>query len=404
MKELSRLRARFVLFNMILVSILMAGAMAAGSFLIRKQISSGSSRVLDRVIAQELDGEIFTVPSVLRIPYFSVVVEENGAITLLDGAYNSFPGQAFVEKVAGLGSQAVQESGVLKEYHLRFVRASHPSGMLIAFADTSYEDSLKTGMIQNLAWICGGIWLGLLGLSCLFARLAVKPVETSVLQQKQFVADASHELKTPLTVISANAELLAANGRGISDDMDKWIGNVNQECREMRGLIEELLILARSDLQTPARTRQMRCSLSELTDGEILVFEPVFFQNKRTLLSRIEPDIQVKGDEKQFRKLVRILLDNAVKYSAAGTSTEVVLKKTGKHRASLSVTSCGDPIPRAEQKAIFRRFYRSDAARSLGGGYGLGLAIASEIVRGNRAKIKLETGERTNRFSVIFHI
>lgn len=402
MKELNRLRFRLIFFNMLLVTAVLMAAMCAGALLVKRQAGDESSSVLSRAVAQEMEREIFEADPYVRIPYFSIVVRQDGTVTLLDGVYNSFQGEDFLERVAVLGLESGLETGELEEYHLRFRRVSHPGGYLLAFADTSYEDSMKDHMIRNMAVICGGVWIGLFIISWFFARWAVKPVEESVRRQKQFVADASHELKTPLTVIAANAELLSGQCRGISSDVDKWIQNMNQECREMRKLIESLLLLARNDVQTSQKRTLHVCNLSDLVAEEVLVFEPVFFQNRKSITAQIAEDIHVRGNENQIGQLLKILLDNAVKYSTSGETTEVLLKKTGRRKVRLQVVSRGAPIPETERKAIFQRFYRGDMARSSGQGYGLGLAIASEIVRTCKARIGVEEVEGGNCFYVVF--
>lgn len=404
MKELNRLRFRLIFFNMLLVTAVLTAAMCAGALLVKQQVRRESSSVLSRAVEQEREREIFEAVPYVRIPYFSIVVRQDGTVTLLDGVYNSFQGEDFLERVAVLGLESGLETGELEEYHLRFRRVSHPGGYLLAFADTSYEDSMKDNMIRNMTVICGGIWIGLFIISWFFAKWAVKPVEESVRRQKQFVADASHELKTPLTVIAANAELLSGQCRGISSDVDKWIQNMNQECHEMRKLIESLLLLARSDIPTTQKRTLDVCDLSDLVAEEVLVFEPVFFQNQKCITAQIAEDIQVRGNENQIGQLLKILLDNAVKYSASGETTEVVLKKTGRRKACLYVVSKGAPIPATERKAIFQRFYRGDMARSSGQGYGLGLAIASEIVRTCKARIGVEEVEGGNCFYVVFRV
>lgn len=402
MKELNRLRFRLIFFNMLLVTAVLMAAMCAGALLVKRQVKDESSSVLSRAVAQEMEREIFEADPYVRIPYFSIVVRQDGTVTLLDGVYNSFQGEDFLERVAVLGLESGLETGELEEYHLRFRRVNHPGGYLLAFADTSYEDSMKDRMIRNMAVICGGVWIGLFIISWFFAKWAVKPVEESVRRQKQFVADASHELKTPLTVIAANAELLSGQCRGISSDVDKWIQNMNQECREMRKLIESLLLLARNDVQTSQKRTLHVCNLSDLVAEEVLVFEPVFFQNRKSITAQIAENIHVRGNENQIGQLLKILLDNAVKYSTSGETTEVLLKKTGRRKVRLQVVSRGAPIPATERKAIFQRFYRGDMARSSGQGYGLGLAIASEIVRTCKARIGVEAVEGGNCFYVVF--
>lgn len=402
MKELNRLKARFVLFNMILVTAILALALIGGIFLIRNQIQRESRDALARAAVQDPVETIFAFSTYARIPYFSVVVGADGELVLLDGIYNSFQGDEFLEQVAKLVEASGLDSGELKDYHLRFQRVSHPAGCLVAFADTSYEDSVQSRMIESMFLICGGIWFCLLIVSCIFANWAVKPAEESILRQKQFVADASHELKTPLTVITANAELLTSQYRGIYADADKWIQNISQECQEMRSLIESLLTLAKHDMQKTKGKCRETCNLSELAEEEALTFEAVFFQHEKTITYQVEDNLPVYGNEAWIRKLLGILLDNAVRYSKPGGQTEVVLKKIGRTKVRLQVRSEGNPIPDSEKQAVFRRFYRSDRVRSSGQGYGLGLAIATEITQQCGAKIGLETDAGGNCFFVIF--
>lgn len=399
---MNRLKTRFVLFNMVLVTLILGLALTGGIFLIRKQVQRESRDALARVSVEHPVETIFAWSAYTRVPYFSVVVGTNGEIMLMDGIYNSFQGEEYLERVAALVQQSGLESGELKDYHLRFQRVSHPSGCLFVFADTSYEDSMQERMIESMVLICGGIWICLFAVSCIFAGWAVNPVKESILRQKQFVADASHELKTPLTVITANAELLSGQGQMLSSDAEKWIWNISQECREMRSLIENLLVLAKNDLQKPKRKCSETCSLSEVAEEEVLTFEAVFFQNEKMVTSQLEEKIQVVGSEEWIRKLLGILLDNAVKYSKPGGHTELRLFRSGKRKVRLQVKSEGDPIPDKEKKAVFRRFYRADRVRSSGQGYGLGLAIANEIAKQCGAKIGLETGVDYNCFFVVF--
>lgn len=405
MKELNRLKIKFVFFNMVLVTAVLFFSLMGGLCLIEKQMQRESEDVLARAAMQkDTSGTIFESTSYARVPYFSVVMQADGDIVLMDGIYNSFQGNEFLEQVTWMVAESGLESGELEHYHLRFQKIEQPEGYLFAFADTSYENSIKKSMIGSVIMICGCIWICLLMASCVFAQWAVKPVETSMVRQKQFVADASHELKTPLTVIAANAELLEGVCGGITADADKWIRNMNQECKEMRTLLENLLLLARQDVLAVRKKCRENCNLSELVEEEVLIFEPVFFQARKSVDAQIEEGLNVRGAEEQVRKILGILLDNAVKYSKSGSVTEVTLRKSGKKKVRLQVKSLGEPIPEEEKNAVFQRFYRSDRVRSSGQGFGLGLAIASEIVKECDAKIGLDTEKSGNSFYVVFQL
>ena len=216
--------------------------------------------------------------------------------------------------------------------------------------------------------------------------------------RQEFVSNVSHELKTPLTVITANTELLQEQYTGISTEADKWLEHILQECREMRFLVENLLLLAKNDALTPKKGTFHLFSLSDLVMEKVLTFEPVFYQEEKQLEYQLDEEVQMLGDPDQVGQLVKALLDNAVKYSLPKGKTVVRLETAGRKRAKLWVNSQGEPIPEEKRSLIFRRFYRGDSARSSCSGYGLGLAIAAETAGKHRAKIGVEYRDGMNCF------
>lgn len=437
MKEIDRLRWKFMFYNMLIVTAVIGVTFCSAALLIKKRGRQETSTALSQAVQSQVpygypwqeihqmeeqtigqaleqtleqtaeqasqfvtaaDMLIFDMYSPVRVPYFSVFVKSDGMVVLRDGAYNSFPSREFVESVAGMGLKGTDESGKLDDYSLRYLRVSYPTGYLIAFADTTYEESMLNEMLVNGGIVCGIIWLGFLALSYVFARWAVRPVEASVRQQKQFVADASHELKTPLTVITANAELLKERCQGMEPEVDKWLENVNQECVQMRHLVENLLMLARNDVMKKSRNDWKVINFSDMMMEELLIFEPVFYQMGKTIEYKIEDGLSVRGNPGQLKQVVKVLLDNAVKYSSDGARTEVCLESSGKRKLCLWVKSEGNIIPKEQRKAIFQRFYRGDASHSTQEGYGLGLAIAQEIVRNHRGDIGVVCEGQKNCF------
>ncbi|MCD7964636.1 MAG: HAMP domain-containing histidine kinase [Clostridiaceae bacterium] len=400
MKEISRLRLKFICYNMLIVTAVIGITFCAAAFIMEKRVGAQGRQALAKVVSQEEHPLIFTTISPAQIPYFSVIVGEDGMVTPWEGGYESFPGQDFLEQMAWLSMAGEEDMGILEGYHLRYLRVSRPTGYMIAFADTSYEDSLRSGVMKYGGLACAGIWLGFLVLSYFFSRWAVKPVEESICMQKQFVADASHELKTPLTVITANTELLSEQYTGISAEADKWLEHIMQECREMRSLVESLLMLAKNDALTQKKGTFSVFSLSDLVMEKVLTFEPVFYQEEKQLEYQLDEEVQMLGDPEQMGQLIKALLDNAVKYSLPNGKTVVKLETAGRRRIRLWVNSQGEAIPEDKRSLIFRRFYRGDSARSSCSGYGLGLAIAAETAGKHRGRIGMEYRDGMNCFYV----
>lgn len=399
MKEIDRLRWKFMLYNMLIVTAVIGVTFCSAALLVKRRSHQEVNAVLSQVAeAREEEALIFALSSPVRVPYFSVVVQADGSVMLQDGVYNSFPDQEFLEQVAFMGMEKEGEQGALKDYSLRYLRVPCLEGDLIAFADTSYEEAMIDGMLVNGGIVCCIIWLGFLVLSYFFARWAVRPVEDALQHQKQFVADASHELKTPLTIITANAELLKDRCQGMAPEVDKWLDNVNQECVQMRRLVESLLMLARNDTAKKSRLDWQTFNFSDLLTEEILTFEPVFFQMGKLLDYDICDPVWVTGSPKQLKQAVKILLDNAAKYSKDKGRTQVRLESCGRKKVCLWVKSEGNVIPEGQRKAIFRRFYRGDASRSSQDGYGLGLAIAQVIVKNHKGSLGVECDGERNCF------
>lgn len=237
-------------------------------------------------------------------------------------------------------------------------------------------------------------------ISWFLSRWIVRPLKESIHRQTQFAADVSHELKTSLAVITANTGLLKARYGGISDEADRWLSRVNQECREMRSLLEGLLTLAKRDV-CPGNRRNFRLfSLSELVTEKILIFEPVFYQEEKPFRYRVEEDIFMKGNPHEIGHMVQELIDNAVKYSRAKGCTEIRLEHAGRSKARLWVNSQGDPIPRDRRPLLFKRFYRDELEKDGKNGYGLGLAIAARTARNHKAAMGVDYKDGMNCFWV----
>ena len=222
-------------------------------------------------------------------------------------------------------------------------------------------------------------------LSRAFNELAAR-LESSEARRRQFVSDASHELKTPLTVLLADADILLAHPEQTIDSQRKWVEYIQDEARRMKELVEDLLFLARNDSAAEKERKRQPVVLSDVCWNCMLSFEPVAFERGAQVNGDIDPEVRLLGDEGQLRRLVTILLDNACKYCGPEGTVDLSLKRSG-DRAVLTVHNTGEPIPPEALPHLFERFYRGKGTENTG--VGIGLSLAAEIVRRQNGTIKV---------------
>ena len=224
-------------------------------------------------------------------------------------------------------------------------------------------------------------------------RWIIKPVIESFNRQKQFVADASHELKTPIAVIMANAEALEKE-----PEEKKWLNNIKSEADRMNELVTSLLDLAKLE---EGKEVQQEENLSKIVEMSVLTFESLMYENKIELEYDIQKDINIKCNSSQIKQLVAILIDNAIKHSETNGKISIALKKQ-KNDTVLTVSNRGKEIPKEIREKIFERFYRADESRNRDTNrYGLGLAIAKNIVENHNGKIFVESEKGITTFKVV---
>lgn len=224
-------------------------------------------------------------------------------------------------------------------------------------------------------------------------RWIIKPVIESFNRQKQFVADASHELKTPIAVIMANAEALEKE-----PEEKKWLNNIKSEADRMNELVTSLLDLEKLE---EGKEVQQEENLSKIVEMSVLTFESLMYENKIELEYDIQKDINIKCNSSQIKQLVAILIDNAIKHSETNGKISIALKKQ-KNDTVLTVSNRGKEIPKEIREKIFERFYRADESRNRDTNrYGLGLAIAKNIVENHNGKISVESEKGITTFKVV---
>ncbi|WP_313155096.1 sensor histidine kinase [Lacrimispora sp.] len=401
---IKKLRRRFVLINMVFVISILSTVLGIFYYASFKRIERQTVMALLQAADHNRTDRLPDKVEITRrpqknlpplIPVFVVTLNSRNTIeNIRENNITVSKDQAstLVELAKADGSL----QGELKDYSLRYLKVSSTEGTKIVFADQRYErNNLKTLLIYCLLVFFAAVFLFLI-LSIFLSRLALKPVENAWRMQNQFIADASHELKTPLTVILANLQILSLHKECTIMEQQKWLDNTKEESERMKQLVEELLFLARSDTgAVQAQAAKASMDFSDIVLNGVLLFESVAFENKVKLENEIEPGIILEGWDVQLKQVITILLDNACKYTGKNGSVSVRLKKSS-HYAVLAVQNTGTPIPEKEQSHVFERFYRTDESRvRKEGGYGLGLSIAQTIVDHHKGKISLTSGLET---------
>lgn len=383
---LKRLRIQFVAVIMVLVTVMLCLIFGMVYYFTKSGMESESIRMMQVIAGEPGQPDRPGKPSdKVLLPFFVLRIGRGGEIVSDGGGYYDLSDEELLQSLTEAVLAQKGQTGVLETYKLRFYRTATPMGQNIVFADMSNELATLSSLIKTCVFIGILCFAAFFGISIALAFWMVRPVEKAWRQQRQFVADASHELKTPLTVIISNAELLQLPEYD-GESKACFAGRILTMSRQMRGLVERLLELARADSgQAPAAHTPL--DLSELVEYAVLPFEPLFFEKELELATEIREDITVNGSEQQLRQVVDILLDNARKYAPSPGRVELKLERGDRHRCVLSVSNACAPMDREELQDLFKRFYRVDKARSRDGSFGLGLSIAESIVTEHHGRI-----------------
>jgi signal transduction histidine kinase len=282
------------------------------------------------------------------------------------------------------------ERGNNKDLKISHLIKATSSGFMISFISREQlEERVKENLSQGA--LAGFIFLLVFwAISIRLATMAVAPVEKSWEQQKQFLADASHDLKTPITVILANNNIIASHKDETVASQMKWIESTSEEAGRMSDLVNKMLELAKSEAAHD-ELKIGEIDLSELVENSILQFEVVAFEKNLTIESGIQPNMIVRTHPATFSKVLEILFDNAIKYSEENGKISIALYQSGK-KIYFTINNKGEIIQPEDLPHVFERFYRTNKERKVGG-HGLGLSIAKKKCDMLGCKLSVESNE-----------
>ena len=295
---------------------------------------------------------------------------------------------SLTEKEAAELAEGVLVSGRAKGFaeEYRYGRTVSDDETMLVFLNCQRELSTFRDFLYASIGISAAGVLAVFLLLLLFSGRIVRPIAESYEKQKQFITDAGHELKTPITIIRADADVLGSE----LDGENEWIGDIRRQTSRLAELTEALIYLSKMEEENPALQMQ-KVSLSELADETAHSFQALALSKGKGFSASVAPELYVSGDEKALAKLISILLDNAMKYSTADGGVELTLEPIGKN-ARLVVKNSTQPMEKGSADRLFERFSRGDRSRnSESGGFGLGLAIAKAVAEAHKGTIHAQS-------------
>ena len=334
----------------------------------------------------------------IGLPYFTMDIDRNGRSFYIDAhgmTMNDVPDPGGLQKIL----TGADDEGTIRAWNLRYMREPIEKGTRVAVINISVQQNALTTLARQLLGVSAAAMVIFFFLGLLFANWGTRSAENAFEQQRRFISDASHDLKTPITIIMMNAEILEMKLPEGSHNLSL----IHSEAVRIKEMTNQLLEMARLDTNVlPMEKRKV--NLSDILQESVLSFELLLYQKELKLETSIQPNVIMLGNEDSLRKLIDILLDNACQYTGPGNTVFVSLSALPLNRVRLSVRNTGTVISRDDCKHIFDRFYRCDPTRARIEGTGLGLSIAKSIVNAHQGTIsaRSETDTGTELIAVFF--
>ena len=393
---LKKLRQKFILSALLSVGLVMLVLIAGINLLNYQAARRGQERVIDGILEYELTPKneprrrpINEMPwaggpgSEFTSRFFVVRCDQDGNVQSFGHEFINSVDEETADAYARQALSSGRKAGRIGNYRYRV--AEKEDELLLVFLNIQAETRQQSKLLlaSALIGLCSFACVTLLVL--LLSKPAMRPYMKNIERQKQFITDAGHELKTPITSITTSADIAAMEHEG-----DEWIANIQTQAARLTRLTNDLVTLSRLDEETPF-PEPAQFSLSEAAWETAESFQARAKAEEKTFQTEIVESIELLGDRASVQKLFSILLDNAFKYSAPGGEVRLQVQQKNRHALIEVSNACGQTIP-DDPERLFDRFYRPDASRSTEtGGTGLGLSIAKAIVENHRGEITVST-------------
>lgn len=313
--------------------------------------------------------------------FFSVLLTEDGTVLHTDidriAAVSEEDAAAYAEQVM----QGSREKGFIEDY--LYVKNTEEGGVRVIFLDCGRKlTSFRTFLMISLIVAAVGYVLFFFVIF-FFSKRIIRPVAESYEKQKRFITDAGHEIKTPLAIIKADADVLE-----MDNENNEWVEDIQKQTERLTALTNDLVSLARME-EAKDMDLSEDVALSELVEEEVNAYQMLAQSAGKAIELKLQPAVFMKGNEKSLRRLVNILMDNAMKYSPENTAVKVCLSKTGRQILFSVWNESIEPLTKENLELLFDRFYRTDSSRnSETGGHGIGLSMAKAITEAHGGKIR----------------
>lgn len=410
-----QLRNRFLILNLVIISIMMIISFTSIYLITYKNVRNDIAMEMGKV--SDLNRKLDSIPKEQhdlddnkkkeehhgeRSIAFTLILDSNKKIINYFSIFDI--DENFYESVKDKALAQDSSTGRFKldgtNWEFIIKQSSENLGYKMVFLDVTSRYSYLKNLIYTFSIVALVTLIAIYFISRFFANKSISPIKEAFDRQKQFIADASHELKTPLAVINTNADVLLSNSEDTIKKQLKWIHFIKSEVERMTKLTNDLLYLAQVD-HSDIKLISTNFDLSETIENVILTMEASIFENNILLDYNIEPDVAAYGNSEQIKQVIMILLDNALKYTNPKGKISLSFKKYS-NKSILKISNTGNGIPEEHLDKIFDRFYCVDKSRSRNsGGYGLGLAIAKAIVKQHNGKISVKSNSNENTTFII---